>query len=337
MKFSHLNEIASLTIVGATGLVGQEFQDILEENKVRIPKINLVASKEDEELGIQAISQSVFKEVEVAFFSTPNEVTKQYVPIALESGCLVIDDSSLYRMNEEVPLIIPEINGSELRNFEGNLISTPNCAVTPVALALKPLLDKYGINRVVVSTYQSVSGAGKKGFEELSMQTANLLNGKAAEPQSFKHQIAFNCLPMIGDITSSGESEEETKFQSELRKILGDDSLQVSSSCVRVPTFCGHGATVNVELQNKFEHIEEVRELLESAPGLKVIDNPKNHLYPTLKEATGSDYTFVGRLRRDSTLPSAISFWVVTDNLRKGAALNSVQILETLYRYRRMS
>lgn len=347
MKFENLKDVQSLAIVGATGLVGKEFLSLLEEDNLRIPKIRLLASKksvgetieyEDIVYDVEALTADSFKDCEIAFFSTPNEVTQQYVPLALESGCLVVDDSSCYRMKPEVPLVIPEINGTVLKNFKGQLIATPNCTVTPVALALKPLLNRYGIKRVVASTYQAVSGAGTKGFEELAEQTAKLLNGQPIEElKAFPHQIAFNCLPMVGSLLESGESDEEAKFKNELSKILELPDLKVSVSCVRVPTFCSHAATVNVELEEGFDNIETIRELLEASPGVRVIDNPAQHLYPTAIETTGTDFTFIGRIRKDTSVKSGISFWVITDNLRKGAALNSLQILDTVYRYRRMS
>ncbi|MFM8313994.1 MAG: aspartate-semialdehyde dehydrogenase, partial [Deltaproteobacteria bacterium] len=219
----------------------------------------------------------------------------------------------------------------------GKIISVPNCTTTPLVLALKCLEDRFGVERVVVSSYQSVSGAGRKAFEELSFQTAALLNGKEAEISAFHHRIAFNCIPEIGEVTENGNTSEEEKVIKETRKILDLPDLNISSTAVRVPTFSGHGLSVNVELNNDFESIEEIRELWDSFPGLKVIDNPSHHIYPTNVECSGSDYTFIGRVRRDSSVKSGLNFWVITDNLRKGAALNALQSLETLYKYRRMS
>jgi aspartate-semialdehyde dehydrogenase len=249
----------------------------------------------------------------------------------------VIDDSSVFRQKSDVPLVVPEINGSLLKDFNGKIISVPNCTTTPLVLALKCLEDRFGVERVVVSSYQSVSGAGRKAFEELSFQTAALLNGKEAEISAFHHRIAFNCIPEIGEVTENGNTSEEEKVIKETRKILDLPDLNISSTAVRVPTFSGHGLSVNVELNNDFESIEEIRELWDSFPGLKVIDNPSHHIYPTNVECSGSDYTFIGRVRRDSSVKSGLNFWVITDNLRKGAALNALQSLETLYKYRRMS
>jgi len=346
MKFDNLEMIESLAIVGATGLVGQETLDILTENKIRIPKIRLLASQSSvgesvdiggEEVLVEALSEDSFDDVEVAFFSVPTDVTKRFVPIAMSAGALVIDDSSAYRMHPEVPLIIPEVNGPLLRDFTGSLVANPNCSTIPVALALKPLLDTYGIERVVVSTYQSVSGAGRAAYEELSAQAIALLSGGSTEAKAFPHRIAFNCLPQIGDVAENGNTDEEEKVGRELRKILGTPELRVSTTAVRVPTFCAHGVSVNVELKANFGSIEEVRELLDKAAGVQVLDNPASHIYPTNVEAIGSDPAFVGRLRRDSSVKSGLNFWVITDNLRKGAALNVLQTLQTLYTYRRMS
>ncbi len=346
MKFDNLESIQSLAIVGATGLVGQECLDILTEQKIRIPNLKLLASEASagegidvggEEILVEALREDSFDGIEVAFFSVPTDVTRRYVPAALSAGAIVIDDSSVYRMHQEVPLIIPEVNGATLRDFNGSLISNPNCSTIPVALALKPLLDTFGIERVVVSTYQSVSGAGKAAYEELSTQAIALLSGGSAEAKAFPHRIAFNCLPQIGSLTENGNTEEEEKVGRELRKILQAPDLRVSTTAVRVPTFCAHGATVNVEFRDDFKDIEEVRELLNNAPGVKILDNPAHHIYPTNVEAIGSDPAFVGRLRRDGSVRAGVNFWVIADNLRKGAALNVLQCLQTLYTYRRMS
>jgi len=346
MKFSRLEEIESLAIVGATGMVGQELLQILEERKIRVSRILLLASEDSEgetvevgerSLPIEILTAGSFKDIEVAFFSVPGDVTRRFVPAALEAGTLVIDDSSVYRMHPEVPLVIPEINGATLREFQGKLISQPNCSATPVAMCLRPLQEHFGVERVIVSTYQSVSGAGRKAYEELSAQTVALLNGSPSEPAVFPHPIAFNCLPEIGATLESGATEEEDKIEKELRKLLDQPELRVSATAVRVPTFCGHGASVNVELREDFGSIERVRELFDQFPGLKVLDNTAAHIYPTNLEVTGGDQTMVGRIRRDPSVDFGLSFWVMTDNLRKGAALNSLQILETLYHYRRMS
>lgn len=346
MKFISLEAIQSLAVVGATGIVGREFISILEEHKVHIPALQLLASQEsagetigvgDREFVVGELDQNSFDGIEVAFFSVPAEVTRKYVPRAVEQGALVVDDSNCFRMDRGVPLIVPELNGSILKDFEGRIISTPNCSVTPVAMCLKPLHERYGIRRVVVSTYQSASGAGRKAVDELSQQAAALLNGKSSSAEVFSHRIAFNCLPLIGAATENGDSDEESKLQRELRKILDLPGLLVAATAVRVPTFCGHGASVNVEMEREIDRLEVVQELLDSSPGVWVLDNPASHIYATNTEVSGSDEVFVSRVRRDYTVRSGLNLWVMADNLRKGAALNALQILDTLYAYRRMS
>lgn len=343
MKFGHLEKIRSLAVVGATGLVGQQFVTLLNENKIKIQRVKLLASEDSigarlELLGhteyVEVLDDDSFNGVEVAFFSVPDDITRDYVPRAAKAGCLVVDDSSVYRMEKETLLVVPEINGILLRDFQGQILSTPNCTVTPLVLCLKPILDRYGIDRVVVSTYQSVSGAGKAALEEFSKQAISLLSGRPEEPRMLPHRLAFNCIPQVGEILENGSCEEEEKVVRETRKILGDNSLQISASTVRVPTFCGHGLSVNVALKKDFSSVEEIREILNSFPGVRVLDQPKSHIYPTNVECIGSDRTMVGRIRRDFSVPSGLNFWVITDNLRKGAALNAMEILEVLYNYR---
>lgn len=345
VKFQNLEGIQSLALVGATGLVGGEFIDLLSEYKIKIPKIKLLASGDSvgERLVVSGVEHAVeeldhdsFEGMEVAFFSVPTEVTKKFVPHAIDAGTLVIDDSSTHRMDPKVALVVPEVNGHVLRNFQGNIISVPNCTTTPLVLCLKPLQENFGIKRVVVSTYQSVSGAGKDAYDELSQQTISLLNAKETEMHVFPHRIAFNCLPQIGSVGENGNTDEEEKIIRESRKILELPALKVSSTSVRVPTFFGHGLSVNVELEKEFGKVDEVRDLFDKSLGLKVIDQPDKYIYPTSVEACGANETFVGRVRRDHSVKSGLNFWVVSDNLRKGAALNALQILETLHHYRKM-
>lgn len=346
VKFEHVEAIRSLALVGATGIVGREFLNLLAENHLAVPRLKLLASERtagesievgDTEVVVEVLGENSFQGIEAAFFSVPAEVTAKYVPIAVRSGCVVVDDSAVFRMKSDVPLIVPEINGARLRDFQGMLISTPNCSATPLALALKPLADQYGLRRVVVSTYQSVSGAGRSAYEELSAQAIALLNGSSFEPTVFPHQVAFNLLPQIGKVTETGDCDEEKKLIQETRKILELPELRISATTVRVPTFCGHGLSVNVEFEKPFSDEKEIRELFDVASGLKVLDHPETHIYPTNVEAIGSDLAFVGRLRRDRSVASGVNFWVIADNLRKGAALNALQILDTVYNYRRMA
>lgn len=340
MLFRHLEKIRSVAVVGATGLVGQEFLEILAENRIKFQKLRLLASEEsagdwlevgDYSAPVEVLTADSFAGVDVAFFSVPVDITRKYVPKAVEAGAIVVDDSSAYRMIPDVPLVIPQVNGNLLASFQGKVIATPNCTVTPLALALKPLSDKFGLVRVVVSTYQSVSGAGKRAYDELAHQTAALLNGGNEEPEVFPHPIAFNCLPLIGETDEDGISEEERKVECELKKILDLPRLQVSATAVRVPTFCGHGLSVNVQFRDDFDSIDEIREMMDTFPGIKVLDQPAGNIYPTNREASGSDATFVGRLRRDESVASGINFWVIADNLRKGSALNVLECLDALY------
>lgn len=346
MKLEFLEGIRSLGIVGATGLVGQEFLELLSDYKIRVPDLRLFASAESagetvEALGgehmVEQATENSFEDLEIVFFSATTEVSRRLIPAAKRAGATVIDDSSVYRLDAGVPLIVPEVNPQSLRGFDGGIISIPNCTVTPLVMALKPLSDSFGLKRVVVSTYQSVSGAGKAAYEELTHQTAMLMNGQPDEPSVFPHRIAFNCLPQIGSETENGNTEEEEKVVRETRKILELPQLKISATAVRVPTFFGHGLSVNVELAEDFGSIDEVRDLLDSFPGLKVLDKPSHHIYPTNVEASGSDSTFVGRIRRDHSLASGLNFWVITDNIRKGAALNALQCLDTFFKYRRMA
>ncbi|MCB0416748.1 MAG: aspartate-semialdehyde dehydrogenase [Bdellovibrionaceae bacterium] len=341
--FEHLEKIESLAIVGATGLVGKEFLEILEDHKVAIPKLKFLASKrsageyirhQGKEHLVEELAEDSFNGIEVAFFSVPKEVSARYIPSAVNAGATVIDDSNLYRMEPGVPLVVPQVNGESLKHFEGKILTTPNCSTTPLAMCLKPLLDNYGVSRVVASTYQAVSGAGQSAFDELSKQTIQLMNGNSPDVKVFPHRIAFNCLPQIGSVLENGNTDEEEKVIRELRKILETPNLKVSATAVRVPTFCGHGLSVNVELENDFGSVDEIRELLEGFPGIRVVDNPASHIYPTNIECVKSNYTFVGRIRRDQSVPSGINFWVIADNLRKGAALNVLETLESLYSYR---
>ncbi len=341
----HLETIRSLAVVGATGMVGRELLELLSEHRLAIPKVKLLASEDsagealevcERDYPVELLTATSFEGIEAAFFSVPNDITRHFVPIAMKAGCIVVDDSSVFRMQSDVPLVIPEVNGAVLREFSGSLIATPNCSTTPLAMVLKPLLMPYGLKRVVVSTYQSVSGAGTSAYQELSEQAAALLNGAPAESNVFPHQIAFNCLPQIGPATETGNCEEEEKIVRETRKILSLPQLKISASTVRVPTFCGHGLSINIEFQKSFDKVDEIRELLDETEGLKILDRPESQIYPTNVESIGSDEVFVGRIRRDQSVPSGINLWAITDNLRKGAALNSLQILETLYNYRRM-
>ncbi|MBI4403673.1 MAG: aspartate-semialdehyde dehydrogenase [Deltaproteobacteria bacterium] len=345
MTFSHVGKINSVAMVGATGLVGREFLDLLHQHRMRIPRIKLYASEEssgqsvdlyEAQADVDELTSDSFDDIEVAFFSVPADISRKYIPYAVNAGTLVVDDSHAFRMQNDVPLVIPQVNGQLLRDFDGPIIATPNCTVTPLALCLKPLHDRYTVNRVVVSTYQSASGAGRRTYEELSKQTISLMNGMSVD-SDFPHRFAFNCIPQIGGTQEDGSSEEEEKIVLETKKILEAPEMKISATAVRVPTFCGHGLSVNIEMEKTFENLETVREILDNFPGLKVLDNPTANIYPTNVECIGSDCTLVGRIRRDFSVPSGINLWIITDNLRKGAALNALEIIETLYSYRAMA
>ena len=346
MKLAHLESLRSLAVVGATGLVGRELFSILAEHRIRIPQVRALASERsigeeveygDQVIPVEALTAESFHGMQAAIFSAPNEISREYIPIAADAGCAVVDDSSVFRMYPEVPLIVPEVNGETLRDFVGQVMATPNCSTTPLVMVLKPLLEHYGIERVVVSTYQSVSGAGRAAYQELSEQTIALLSGKASDMKVFPHRISFNCLPLIGKPIESGDSDEEAKILNESRKILGAANLRISATAVRVPTFGGHGLSVNIELSDPFENVESVRELLDTTPGVRVLDKPESNIYPTNVECVGGDDVLVGRIRRDTSVESGVNLWVIGDNLRKGAASNALQILDTYLYYKRMN
>jgi len=346
MDLKLVENMRSLALVGATGLVGREFLELLTERKIKIPKIKLLASSASEgevlqsmgdELPVEILDENSFEEIDVAFFSVPTSVCKKFIPHALSAGAIVIDDSSAFRMQDDVPLVVPQVNGAVLRGFESGIVAVPNCTTTPLAMCLKPIAEEYGLKRVVVSTYQAVSGAGKEAFEELTQQTKALMNGTSVEINAFPRRIAFNCLPKIGPMEENGDSEEEAKIGRELRKILELPNLKVTATAVRVPTFCGHALSVNVELEESFDSATEIRTLLEGFDGVKVLDKPEADIYPTIEDCVKSDFTLVGRIRRDSTVPSGLNLWVVADNLRKGAALNALECLSTLYGYRQLN
>ena len=324
-------------MVGATGAVGRRMLSMLEERNFPVGRLTALASARSAGQTLQFRGQSVevkelredsFKGIDLALFSAGASVSKQYAPVAVDSGCVVIDNSSAWRMDKEVPLIIPEVNPDALGD-RWRIIANPNCSTIQMVVALKPIHDRYRIRRVVVSTYQSVSGSGQKAIEELERQSRAVLEGKPAQAEVYPHQIAFNCLPHIDVFLDNGYSKEEMKMVHETRKILGDESIEVSPTTVRVPVFYSHSEAVNVETEQAME-IEEVKKLLSAFPGIRVVDAPDKNEYPLAVEATGKGDVMVGRIRKDLDRENAINFWVVSDNLLKGAALNAVQIAELL-------
>ena len=321
-----------LALVGATGLVGRTAIKVLEEKNLPISEYVFFASKRSagsimELLGqdyvVRELNEHSFDEgFDFAIFSAGGDVSRKFAPIAASKGCIVIDNSSTFRMDKNVPLVVPEVNSEDLKSNSG-IIANPNCSTIQAVVALKPLDVKYGNKRIVYSTYQAVSGAGQKGVQDLQ----DTLNG--LEPKKFPHPIANNCLPHIDVFTDSGYTKEELKMINETRKILHKPDLRVTATCVRVPVMNSHSESINVEFENDFD-LEELKEVLKNSPGIILMDNPAENIYPLATRATGSDEVYIGRIRRDDSVPFGVNIWVVSDNARKGAASNAIQIMEKL-------
>ncbi len=327
----------TVAVAGATGLVGREMIEILEERDFPVGELVMLASERSEgervafkgkNVLVRRLARDSFKDVDIALFSAGAERSLEFAPAAVKSGAIVIDNSSAFRMDPKVPLIVPEINAHAVEGHSG-VIANPNCSTIAMVLVLKPIHDKAKIKRVVVTTFQSVSGTGKKGMDELAQQTVALLNFKDVETKVYPHQIAFNCLPHIDAFLDNGYTKEEMKMVNETRKIMEDDSLGVTATTVRVPVFRCHAESVNIETETKIS-ANEVRAVLAAAPGIIVFDDPKKKIYPLAMDVVGKDEVYVGRIREDESLPNGINLWLVSDNLRKGAALNAVQIAELL-------
>lgn len=322
----------SLAVVGATGMVGRTILKVLEERKLPIEKIYFFSSKRSagtkitfngEEYTVEELTEESFdRGIDIALFSAGGSTSEKYAPIAASKGCVVVDNSSFWRMDSEVPLVVPEVNAGEITRHKG-IIANPNCSTIQAVVALKPLDDKYKIKRIVYSTYQAVSGAGMGGYKDLEEG----LKGK--EPEKFPHPIAGNCIPHIDVFLPEGYTKEEKKMIDETKKILGRDDLKITATTVRVPVFNSHSESINVEFEKPFE-LEELKEVLKNAPGVVVEDDVSNNIYPMPLNAADKDEVFVGRIRRDDSVESGINFWVVADNIRKGAATNTVQIAEEL-------
>jgi aspartate-semialdehyde dehydrogenase len=329
-------------VVGATGIVGQELLAILAEGGIPVASVKAIASENsagdkvnfgDEELVVQALSEQVFDGVDVAFFGVSSELAKKYIPIAAKKGCVSIDKSSAYRMQMDVPLVVADVNSEDVAMYKKHsVVASPNCTATPLVQVLSALNRAAKVKRVVVASYQAVSGAGKAGLEELDKQTRDLFNMRDPESEVFNNRIAFNvlpCIPAAGNFTEDGSTEEEQKVIDESRRILKMPELRMAVTCARVPVFNGHCEAVNVEFDSELS-VERAREVLANAPGIVVIDDVNSLLFPTPADATGEDYTLVGRIRRDNSVPHGISLWLTSDNLRTGAALNAVRIAEVL-------
>ena len=326
-----------VAVAGATGAVGREMLKIVHERRFPAREVRALASSRsagstvpfgDDELRVQELTEDSFADVDLALFSAGGDTSKKFAPIAARAGCVVVDNSSAWRMDPEVPLVVPEVNPQAL-DSHANLIANPNCSTIQMVVVLKPIHDAVGITRVVVSTYQAVSGSGHKAIQELENQVRALFNMQDPACEVYPHQIAFNCLPHIDAFLDNEYTKEEMKMIDETAKIMDDETLKVTATTVRVPVFYGHSESVNIETAKKLSS-KEARGLLSQAPGIRVLDNPGQNIYPLPIEAAGTDETFVGRIREDPTVDNGLNMWIVADNIRKGAALNTVQIGEEL-------
>ncbi len=332
----------NIVIAGATGAVGSEIIQILEQRDFPIDNLYLLASSKskgkkltfkDKEIFVEDISEFDFSKADIGLFSPGGKISAEYAPKAAKAGCIVIDNTSHFRMQKNVPLIVPEVNSNVLEEFfldenRTNIISNPNCSTIQMVVALKPLHEKAIINRVVVSTYQAVSGAGKTAMDELFNQTQNVYSNQELKREKFTKQIAFNAIPHIGAFLDNGNTEEEQKMIDETKKIL-DQGIKVSATCVRTAVFIGHSESINIEFDS-FLDAKQAHEILSQSEGISVIDHRKDEGYVTPVEIAGEDKVYVSRIRNDDSIENGLSLWVVSDNLRKGAALNAVQIAELL-------
>lgn len=328
-----------VAVAGATGAVGNQMIRCLEDRDFPIRSIKLLASNRSagrrlrfkgDEIPVEELTEASFKGMDLALFSAGGGTSQQFAPAAARAGCVVVDNSSAWRMDPDVPLVVPEVNPHAVSGYTAKgIIANPNCSTIQMVVALNPIHRKYGIERIVVSTYQAVSGTGKKAIDELSDQTRAMLNFLDCEKKVYPHRIAFNCLPHIDKFGANGYTKEEMKMVNETRKIFEDLSIRVTATTVRVPVFYGHSESVNVETREPIT-AESVRELLQNAPGVKVMDDPENAVYPLATDAAGQDLTLVGRIRQDESIANGINLWIVADNIRKGAATNAVQIAEIL-------
>ena len=326
-----------VAVVGATGAVGNEMIKTLEMRNFPVEELRLFASErsegkvlefKDSEIKVEAINENSFKGIDIALFSAGAERSKIWAPVAAKSGCVVVDNSSQWRMDPEIPLVVPEVNPHDLKWHKG-IIANPNCSTIQMVVVLKPIHDAAKIKRVVVTTFQAVSGTGQKAIDELLQQTTGLLNFKEIQCNVYPHQIAFNVLPHIDKFLENGYTKEEMKMVNETKKIMGDNSIRLTATTVRVPVFRCHSESLNIETEKKLTP-NEVRALLSKAPGVIVFDAPEKNIYPIPIDVAGKDETYVGRIREDETIENGINMWIVADNLRKGAALNAVQIAEKL-------
>jgi len=329
----------NVAVAGATGAVGNQMISCLEEADFPIQSIKLLASARSvgrklrfkgDLIAVEELKEDSFKGMDIALFSAGGGTSERFAPHAAKDGCVVVDNSSAWRMDPDVPLVVPEVNPHAIAQYtKKGIIANPNCSTIQMVATLDPIHKKYGIKRIVVSTYQAVSGTGKKAIDELFDQTRALINFLDCENKVYPHRIAFNCLPHIDTFMANGYTKEEIKMVNETRKILEDDTIGVTATTVRVPVFHGHSESVNVETKKPIS-AQEVKLLLENTPGIKVVDDPENNLYPLATDAAGQDLTLVGRIRNDESIANGINLWIVADNIRKGAATNAVQIARVL-------
>jgi aspartate-semialdehyde dehydrogenase len=335
-----MSKTYDVAVVGATGAVGETIISVLEEREFPVGKLYPLASSRSsgktvefkgKHLQVQDLAEFDFSQVQIGLFSAGGSLSQKYAPVAAAAGCIVIDNTSHFRYDDDIPLVVPEVNPEKIAEYTTRgIIANPNCSTIQMLVALKPIQDAAGIERINVATYQAVSGTGKQAIEELAVQSRDLLCGQPIETSVYPRQIAFNALPQIDVFQENGYTREEMKMVWETKKILGDDNIQVNPTCVRIPVFYGHSEAVHVETREKLS-AAEVRALLVNAPGIEVLDEHEDGGYPTaVTESVGNDATWVGRIREDISHPRGINLWVVADNVRKGAATNSVQIAEIL-------
>lgn len=329
----------AVAVAGATGAVGNQMITCLEERNFPVKSLKLLASSRSagqklkyrgNSVSVEELTAHSFKGIDIALFSAGGGTSEKFAPFAAKDGSVVIDNSSAWRMDPEVPLVVPEVNPHAVAQYTNKgIIANPNCSTIQMVVPLNPLHEKYGIRRIVVSTYQAVSGTGKEAVDELDTQTRAILNFKGCEKKVYPHIIAFNCLPHIDAFLDNRYTKEEMKMVYETRKILEDDTIGITATTVRVPVFYGHSESINIETKTDIS-ADAVRSLLEKTPGVKVVDDPENNMYPLAIDAAGQDLTLVGRIRDDESIPNGINMWIVADNIRKGAATNAVQIAEIL-------
>ena len=326
-----------VAVVGATGAVGNMMIQVLEERSFPVRSLKLLASARSvgkrlafrgRDIAVEELREDSFDGLQLALFSAGAGVSRKFAPLSAQAGCVVVDNSSAFRMDPKIPLIVPEVNPDAL-TVDPGIIANPNCSTIQMVVALKPIQDAVGIKRIVVTTFQAVSGTGKRAVDELRQQVSALGNGQQARWEVYPHQIAFNCLPHIGAFLENGYTEEEMKMVNETHKIFNDFDIGVCATTVRVPVYYGHSESVNVETRQPIS-IEKVRDLLSCAPGVRLVDTPADKLYPMPIDSAGRDETLVGRVRKDPSVENGLTMWVVADNIRKGAATNAVQIAELL-------